>query len=301
MSKNKDLAPIIKKIKKNGHGGHTAAWKIAYADFVTAMMAFFLLLWLLSTSSKETLTSIADYFAPTIGIKDREGIGFAGGIGDSKIGKKDEKATPKAIIFGAPTIGMKAQVSPRDDINDQKRILDAQDKKNFSEVQSDLYKAIESNPETKDMVDNINIIETPEGLKISVMDDEKRSMFKRGTNELEDFTKKTLVIISKYIKYMPNYLAIGGHTNSIVSPGTDNWQLSSSRSLSTRAFLVDGLIDHEQVFRVEGKADQEPFDIEHPQAAKNSRISLILLKNSVVPYQKRSAPESILSNSSDDL
>lgn len=279
---------IIKKIKKGGHGHHGGAWKIAYADFVTAMMAFFLLLWLLSTSSKESLRALSEYFTPTIGLTGQMGIGFQGGTQATDPGTGKKNKSSQSIMLGAPTAGAIVAV-PESVKNPDDKI----DEKNFTSMQNDLYKAVHENPELKEFSENILISQTPEGLKIELLDDDKRSMFEPGSDVLLAYTEKILVIIAKYIKYLPNYLSIDGHTNSVASKDGENWMLSAKRAESARKFLVNGNIDKDQVFRIVGKGDQEPKDKDNLASPTNMRISMVLLKNSIVPFPKRSLPDNI--------
>jgi chemotaxis protein MotB len=280
---------IIKKIKKGGHGHHGGAWKVAYADFVTAMMAFFLLLWLLSSVPSQKLKGLSEYFTPTVGLKDQMGIGFDGGEASDTEGNA-KKTGQEAIVYGAPSKG--AIVKLPDSANQDKI-----DEKNFTAIKNDLYKAVHENPELKEFKENILIDQTPEGLRIQILDDEKRPLFIPGTSVLQPYTKDILRVISKFIKYLPNYISINGHTNSLPfkSEGiVDNWELSSSRANSARRFLIEGLIDPEQIGRIVGKGDQEPIDVENPGSVRNMRISLIILRNLIVPYQKQSAPEALI-------
>ena len=159
-------------------------------------------------------------------------------------------------------------------------------------MQNDLYKAIYENPELKEFSESILISQTPEGLKIELLDNEKRSMFEPGTSNLMPYTKEILSLIAKYVKYLPNYLSIDGHTNSIVFTGSENWQLSADRSEVTRKYLVDSnSIDPEQIYRIVGHGDQDPKDKKNLASPSNMRISMILLKNSIVPYPKMPLPE----------
>lgn len=282
---------IIKKVKKSSHAHHGGAWKVAYADFVTAMMAFFLLLWLLSAASKEQLQGIAKYFTPTVGIKDGLGIGFTGGLGDVEEGEKRDNAAKDSLIFGTPDSGAVIKMPPSSESANE---VDAH---NFTAVQNDLYKAIHDNPELQEFKENILIDQTPEGLRIQLLDKENRPLFVPGTSKLQSYTKEILIIIAKFIKYLPNYLSINGHTNNIPFSNNryyDNWDLSADRANATRRFFINGYLDAEQIGRIVGKGEQEPLANEPPESYKNMRISLILLRNMIVPYQKQSAPETLL-------
>lgn len=279
---------IIKKVKKGGHGHHGGAWKVAYADFVTAMMAFFLLLWLLSSAPQKTLEGIADFFTPTVGLKDAQGVGVKGGQSPVKEGKKKSDSSDQKLVFSTTTQGAI--------VKDPERRVDApeeNDAQNFSKIEHDLYKAIEKSPEFHEFKDSIVIEQTPEGLKIQLLDQQQKPMFVPGTSQLQDYTQVILTKIAKIIRFLPNYISIAGHTNSdrFTDIKQDNWELSSDRSNVTRRFLVDSkLIDYDQIVRVIGKADQEPFDLQHPESERNMRIEMMLIRQSILPLQKTSAP-----------
>lgn len=286
MSDKKDQTIIIKKIKKGGGGHHGGAWKVAYADFVTAMMAFFLLLWILSTAPQETLKGISDYFTPTIGLKDSAGIGFEGGTGKSEEGQEaNDKTAKNTIVFGAPDKGPVVQINEK-----PLPVSETEEERSFNNVQNDLHKAINENPELKMFKDNIIIDQTPEGLRIQIVDLKDKPMFEPGTSKLMPYMEKILSKISSIIMYMPNFVSIAGHTNSAGNT-SKNWLLSSERANSVREFLLStNNIDKEQIARIVGKADQEPLDPENPEALKNIRMAITMLKASIMPYHKQSAP-----------
>jgi chemotaxis protein MotB len=292
---NDKLRPIIiiKKVKKGGHGGHHGgAWKIAYADFVTAMMAFFLLLWLLSSVPSKNLEGVADYFTPAVGLANKSGIGFDSGTHPKKTKKNQDKKAGGSIMpnSNAPAI---TTVQIPDSIKQALEKIDAQ---NFSNVQADLYKAMKSNSELSQFKDNVVVDETPEGLRIQIIDDQQRPMFIPGTSTLQPYTKKILLTITPYIKYMPNYISIGGHTSQNSKGKKDgDWDLSSERANSTRKFLTkEANINPEQIYRIQGYADQAPMVPSDPTSFKNIRLSLLLLRETVVPYQKQAAPQAVL-------
>ncbi|MFV9876266.1 MAG: flagellar motor protein MotB [Rickettsiales endosymbiont of Dermacentor nuttalli] len=285
MSKDSNKTFMVKKVKKSGKGGsHGGTWKLAYADFVTAMMAFFLLLWILNSVSSKKLQGIADYFTPTIGISTA--------TGSLKPNTPDQKhSADNGIIFGAPPPGTIIKMPEK-----VRQTLEQLDARNFSLTQSSLQKAISDNPELKTFSDSIIIDETPEGLRIQLIEQEKRPLFVIGTSKLQPYTKTMLDAISQYIRYMPNYLAIAGHTSKDKTVNRiDSWQLSSERSVMTRRYLINsGDIDSEQIFRVNGYADQEPLDASNPYELRNIRISLVLLRNTIVPFSKQVLPKAVL-------
>ena len=295
---------IIKKVKRYGGGHHGGAWKVAYADFVTAMMAFFLLLWLITQVPKENLQGLADYFTPTVGIKGQVGSNEHGATGDIDVGIKSKAAGMPAVLFGAPpTTGPIVKTPETDIIHDAdyddvsaqptqvtetkaQEIAKELEKKNFEKVQKELEQAIENSPELKNFKNNIQIKQTNEGLQIEITDLEGMSMFEVGSTNLNLMVQPLLAKVSDAIKKTDNKVAIVGHTDSLSYSGAreyGNWELSSDRANASRRFLVNTGLDEKRVFRVEGKADTEHFDPKQPESPRNRRISIILLKKSIAP------------------
>jgi chemotaxis protein MotB len=289
---------IIKKKKKGGHaGGHGGAWKVAYADFVTAMMAFFLLLWLLSSASEKTLQGLADYFAPTVGLKDQMGVGIKGGANPNfRDGVNISSKGSDTIIYGAPSGGHIPQAPQATSI------VDMQDEENFSSILKDLKEEVQKDQTLKDLSDNILIDMTPEGLRIQIVDDANKPMFKPGTNELQPYMKRILTLIGKIVRMLPNYIAISGHTrkepNTTINTNLESndlkWVLSAMRANAVREFLSNGQIQPDQIIRIVGKADSEPLDIADPENFRNIRTSIVLLKTSLLSAQKQSVPSKLL-------
>jgi chemotaxis protein MotB len=292
-SKDSKKAPIIiKKINAGHHGHHGGAWKVAYADFVTAMMAFFLLLWLLNSTPSEKLQGIAQYFEPTVGISGQKGIGFEGGKAKSTegISSYDREqgvkygVMKKGNIISSPQKG--SEVSNEEAENER-----------FTMVEGELKKVIMSDPELAQFEDSIQFEVSPDGLQINIQDQDKYPMFQAGSPELTTYTKNILRKIVGLIKYSPNYLSVSGHTDSDNKGLTGeytNWELSSDRANSARRFMSSEGVPPEQFARVVGKADTEPIDMSNPKSAKNRRITVTLLRNSVAPYNKVSAPKELL-------
>lgn len=270
---------IIKKIKKGGHGHHGGAWKVAYADFVTAMMAFFLLLWLLSTSSKDTLQGLSEYFTPTQGIKDNMGIGFDGGMSPNSKGLSKSNTSNPAIVTGQTPSGTTAQnpenPSPEDSQNEDNL---------FKQGASSIEQAFSQNAETKGYLDNLVVQQTPEGLRIDITDSDKYEMFERGGAKLTIHGEKILTKMAALIKRMPNYLAITGHTDaSPLETGSaeyTKWELSADRAQAARRFLTKSGLEADRPKRVTGMADKELMTPNEPRGPKNRRISLLLMRGS---------------------
>jgi chemotaxis protein MotB len=277
---------IIKKTKE-GTGTsrrHSGAWKVAYADFVTAMMAFFLLLWLVSVSSDATLEGVAKYFSPTESISNKAGLGFDGGA-DSNIerGIGAENAASSSLIYGSPSKGH--------------RVDAARKPTNMSEVERDHFISIINNiqqhSDLKSYSDNLQMDITNEGLRIQIIDSDNRPMFKPNTSELQPYMEKIITVIGKVVANQPNYISISGHTASIkdsnLSNSLDFWKISVDRANEVRKFMVNQLIDKKQVIKIIGRADREPFDYKDPYSVRNIRVGITLLnEESISDYQKSS-------------
>ncbi len=288
----KKLAPIIiKKIKKGGHGHHGGAWKVAYADFVTAMMAFFLLLWLLSSTPQETLKGLADYFQPTVGVKDAKGIGFDGGSSqDEENDTAKEKSSPApSVIFGASKSGPVIK-NEDDNIEDEEA-----EQQRLIKVEDQIKENLSKSAELRDYKDNIKIEMTPEGLRIQIIDTAKRPMFKPGSAIMEEHMKVILKGITAFIKSVPNYSSVTGHTDSDWGQNSNysNWEISTERANVSRRFMVENSFQKERVAWVVGKADREPLVPEEPNDPSNRRISIMLLKRTALPKHLQTTPEKL--------
>lgn len=288
-----EKAPIIiKKISGGGHGHHGGAWKVAYADFVTAMMAFFLLMWLLNATPSDKLRGIAQYFEPTVGIGGQKGIGFQGGKSRTKEGTSAHDnmqgvkygVMRKGSIIATPQKGTEVSIEEME--NEQ-----------FAMVEGELKKVIMSDQNLSQFQDSIMFDITPEGLEIKITDQDKYPMFEAGSSELSIYTKNILRKITGLIKYSPNFLSISGHTDSnlkTLDRSYSNWELSSDRANATRRFMTSEGIPGEQFARIVGKADTSPLDKNNTNSVKNRRVTITLLRNSIAPYNKIAAPKELL-------
>ncbi|MDF3047074.1 MAG: flagellar motor protein MotB [Candidatus Midichloriaceae bacterium] len=286
---------IIKRIVQQAHGHHGGAWKVAYADFVTAMMAFFLLLWLLNAVPQEKLRGIADYFEPTVGIKGAKGIGFEGGRSLSTPGTSNSDkelgveygVISKGEIVSTPEVGS--------EIKDEER-----ENERFTLMEGELKKVLTSDANLSQFSDSVTFEMTPEGLVIKVIDQDKLPMFKKGGVELEVYAKNILTKIVGLIKYSPNFIAISGFTESSNSPiqkDYSNWELSIDRANAARKYIVEQGISPDQIAKLIGRADTAPLDPGNPNSPRNRRIEITLLRNSIMPFNKISAPKQLIGNS----
>ncbi|MBX9977285.1 MAG: flagellar motor protein MotB [Alphaproteobacteria bacterium] len=288
-----DRPIIIKKIKKGGHGGHHGgAWKIAYADFVTAMMAFFLLMWLLNATSEEQKRGIANYFDP-ITIGERAGGGSGVMMGDS-ITSTEQTAQSS---MGAMTIKEskpqeKGSGGPQAETGKDEEAEEATfqaEQASFESIQKDLQSAVQKDPELKEWLSNLLIDETPEGLRIQIIDQQEKSMFPSGSSKMYDHTKKLLEHVSKIIQKVPNKISISGHTDATPYSTKDytNWELSSDRANASRRVLEESGLNDTRFLSVVGKESKDPFVKNDPFSPQNRRISIVLMRKKPLPQSKQ--------------
>lgn len=289
MADNQDeLQPIIvKKVKKGGGGHHGGAWKVAYADFVTAMMAFFLLLWLLSVTTEVQKDGIADYFTsqPMITRSEDGSGGILGGLTVAKEGAMTSTVQPLVTKPETQDPKMKAgSIPPREETNiSDERFEEERQKReeaDFERVQQALNEAINSTPELKEMAESLMMDMTPEGLRIQIVDQEGKPLFNTGSADLLPHTKQLLRKVSDVVRKLPNELSVRGHTDSVpYGPGAKytNWELSADRANSSRRALVNGGLPRARINNVVGKSDTDHLFPADPRDGRNRRISIILL------------------------
>ena len=285
---------IIKKVKKVvGGGHHGGAWKVAYADFVTAMMAFFLLMWLLNVTSPEQKQGIADYFAPASISSTTSGSG--GILGGTSLGDDGAKADGKMSVVQqmapeAPSEtdkdGQSSTTASLDSASEQ-ALRDALAKKeqdSFASAAQSLRQSLQEMPELAELSKQIMIDQTPEGLRIQLIDQEGRSMFKENSREPNDRARILLRAISKIINQLPNRITVSGHTSA--SPAgkrsDSDWALSAGRADASRQVLRGAGVDEDRIYQVSGKANSEPLYADDPTLAGNRRISIVLLREKPV-------------------
>jgi chemotaxis protein MotB len=273
---NEPVRPVIvKKIYEAPHAGHHGgAWKVAYADFVTAMMAFFLLMWLLGATTEKQRKALADYFAPTLISSKQDGAGSTSFFGGDSITSVDKYPNR------AGQTGTKSMTMPRDAIGGPKEASGLrQDKENFKQVREKLMKKIASDKSMKRFARNLRITETREGMRIDMIDEANFAMFVSGTDILTPDAINLLSQVADTLRGLPNGLIIRGHTDAqpvSAGLGTNNWQISSARAEATRAHLVRSAISETQFLRIEGVADREPYFPKNPYDARNRRMSITL-------------------------
>ncbi|HVY12094.1 MAG TPA: flagellar motor protein MotB [Alphaproteobacteria bacterium] len=304
---------IIKRIKKGGGGHHGGAWKVAYADFVTAMMAFFLLLWLLNVTTDIERKGIADYFAPASISKSESGAGgvFGGqtitapgaqinntsppgssktipepdesennrrespGSGQPTGPKQDQKDT--VTSGNAEAVGAKPQTADDKAAEMQRQ----KDEEIFKQAEGTLREAIKAVPDLAELEKNLVIDSTPEGLRIQIVDKDGYSLFATGSATLGGRSRQLVNLVGRVISRLPNKISITGHTDNTPFPANSrrtNWQLSTERAQSSFEELVVAGVAPDRINAIVGKADREPLVANDPANSQNRRISIVLLR-----------------------
>lgn len=284
--KGDELRPIIvKKIKKGGGGHHGGAWKVAYADFVTAMMAFFLLLWLLNVTTKEQKEGIANFFDPNPKIATT--VSGAGGmLGGLSISQEGAMVTNQQEM-PQPQDNNPTLRAGQDKITEEalKEELRKREEENFKKAENAIKDAIKENAELKELEKNLMMDMTPEGLRIQIVDSDGKPMFPSGSAEMFERTQKLLGKVAEVIRKMPNEISVRGHTDSVpYAKGNSygNWELSADRANASRRYLIASGFPENRVNNVLGKADRDHLLADKPNDAQNRRISIILLRGELV-------------------
>jgi chemotaxis protein MotB len=287
----KKLQPIIvKRIKKSGHGHHGGAWKIAYADFVTAMMAFFLLMWLLGSTTEGDKKGIADYFSSPLKIAL---LSSGSGAGDAshvvKGGGQDLTRTTGQVKRGevdAPRAAVNLQALKQEQVRAEIARLE------------DLKKKVEqriASSRLASMASQIRLDMTRDGLRIQIVDELNRPMFASGSAVVQPYMRELLQEIGHVLAEVPNRLTLEGHTDAqpfaAGDRGYSNWELSADRANASRRELVAGGLADDRVLRVQGLASSLPFDAADPKAPANRRISIIVMNRDAEDRMFRTAPE----------
>ena len=273
MAEHGQPAPIIKKVIKKGHGGHHGgAWKVAYADFVTAMMALFMVLWIVGQSSKATKEAIADYFR-TPGIFTTTGAG----------GRKIAPLVPDPTASGAGgTPDMSLTKPPQEALADILRLQQKLQEQTLKRVGEQLQTHLGALPELQRLKDQVSIEITEDGLRIELLDKEGSSFFEVGSAQFKSETVPVLRTIANEIRSLPNPVVIEGHTDSrpfAVGSNRSNWELSTDRAHSARRLIESFNVRAAQMAHVRGYADRKLRYTEQPYDVRNRRISIVILYN----------------------
>lgn len=269
---------IVKKIKKGGGGHHGGAWKIAYADFVTAMMAFFLLMWLLGSTTKAQREGISEYFQTPLKVALMGGTSVGAsstlikGGGGKDLTKKEGQVKP---VDGPP--GKNKSV----DIKDAKAALEKAETEKLVELKNKLEQTIEDSPTLRKFKKQLILDITTEGLRIQIVDEQNRPMFESSKAEMQPYAKQILREIGQMLNGVTNKVSLSGHTDAAPYPSGarayTNWELSSDRANASRRELIAGGMDETKLLRVVGLASASLFDKEDPVNPINRRISIIVM------------------------
>lgn len=302
---------IIKKKKKgHGHGHHGGAWKVAYADFVTAMMAFFLLLWLLNVTTSVQKEGIADYFTPNTSVSSsRSGGGDV--LGGSAVSEDDLLASPslppviQAPVDNVSSIETKPFEEDVDEeleskeepggideylderkanLSDVERLKEQQEREAFEQAAAAIKQAVESDPELKDLASSLIVEQTREGLRIQLIDQENLSLFPLGSAEMYAHTRAMLQKMVQVISQLPNKVKVTGHTDSKpygAGATYTNWELSADRANSSRRVMEELGLPDSRIAWISGKADKQHLLPDDPMSPRNRRISILLLRDEI--------------------
>lgn len=269
---------VVRRPRRRRHGHHGGAWKVAYADFVTAMMAFFLVMWLIGVGTRQQRAAIAEYFknpsmSPGTASVAPPGKLGPGGASDSMI-----KLGGAMDLSHGP--GKDRHAATRVDAREVEKLAREQEKARLESLMQQLHAAIEKSQALEPFKDQLLLDITPEGLRIQIVDKRNRPMFDTGSATLKPYTAAILHELAGFIDQAPNKISISGHTDDAPYSGTrgySNWELSADRANAARRALLEGGLTEDKVARVVGLADIVPFDKANPSDPINRRISIILM------------------------
>jgi len=287
--------PIIVKKKKSGGGGghHGGAWKVAYADFTTAMMAFFMLLWLLNVSDKKTLEGLADYFTPTAASVSGETGSGKPLSGTVAADSGSQGGSDSVMQIQGPPSQAEARENERsdsaDEVGEARAGFEDQRKRREREalaaLQDRLRQAIQDSPELARHRDQILVEQTPEGVRIQITDKDGRSMFREGTARFYDYAQRLVRDLGGIVAGLSNRVALIGHTDAdrvTEQPNVTNWELSAERANAARRVLSETGVSADRFAEVTGKADTEPLYPTAPDRAENRRIAILVMREAPV-------------------
>lgn len=307
----------VKRVKKVAGGHHGGAWKVAYADFVTAMMAFFMVMWLVTAVSKEQRAAIFDYFKnpsmePGKSVKPAPGQMGPGGASTSPINlgggldapkssqQKTDKIGATVMTSPAPPIDLKSEEEKAAEAAEMQRQIE---KKQLDALMQDLKEAVARSQALQPFKDQLLLDITPEGLRIQIVDAQNRPMFDLGSARLKPYTGEILREVTSYLRTVPNRISMTGHTDTTPYAGITgytNWDLSTDRANAARRAMEQAGLPTERISRVVGLASSVLFDKANPRGAVNRRISIVVLTQQAeqdanktdLPATQRAAAES---------
>jgi chemotaxis protein MotB len=276
MSDDSTRPIVIKRKKVIAGGAHGGAWKIAYADFVTAMMAFFLLMWLLGSTAKGDLAGIASYFQNPVKVSMAGGSGSGDATSVLQGGGKD--LTRQAGQVKKGDVEAKKSTSFSKEAQAEAR---RQEKQKLETLKADIEKMIEQSPQLAQFKKQMLLDITSEGLRIQIVDEQNRPMFDSSSSDLKPYTREILRQIGKSLNGVTNRISLAGHTDAAQFSGGEkgfsNWELSANRANASRRELINGGLNDAKIIRVVGLASTVLFDKNDPLSSINRRISIVVL------------------------
>jgi chemotaxis protein MotB len=283
---------IVKRIKKVAGGHHGGAWKIAYADFVTAMMAFFLLMWLLGSTAKGDLSGISAYFASPLQVA----MGGGSGAGDAS----------SVVQGGGQDLTRQAGQVRRGDTAAERRTyalkaaqaeFEREEIAKLRVLKEKIEDQLSANPGLKAFKSQIRLDITSEGLRIQIVDEKNRPMFALAHAQLQDYTRNILEEIGRTLNEVPNHISIAGHTDGRAYSGGErgysNWDLSSERANAARRAMVEAGLDQDKVIRIVGLGSTVLFNPDDPLDPMNRRISIVVMNKRTESAVRKDAIASV--------
>ena len=274
---NREMLVVVRRSRRKKHGHHGGAWKVAYADFVTAMMAFFLVMWLIGVGSRQQRAAIAEYFKNPSMAQGTATMAPPGKVGPG--GASDSMIKLGGAMDMAHGPG-KDRAAARADSAELEKLAREQEKQRLENLMLQLRAAIQKSQALEPFKDQLLLDITPEGLRIQIVDKQNRPMFGTGSAALEPYTVAILHELAGFIDQAPNKVSISGHTDDAPYSGEahySNWELSADRANAARRALLDGGLVEDKIARVVGLAASVPFDKANPGDPVNRRISIIMM------------------------
>ncbi|BAL25562.1 flagellar motor protein MotB [Azoarcus sp. KH32C] len=287
MSDDTQQPIVVKRVNKVAAAAHGGAWKIAYADFVTAMMAFFLLMWLLGSTAQGDLEGIADHFQNPLKVSFQGGTGSGDSSSIIQGGGEDLTRSlgqrKRGEVEGKRSINLDAAKGREifRDVGDKEGMDAARERARLEDLKGRIEAIVEADPKLRSFRNQILIDITSEGLRIQIVDEKNRPMFNSASDELLPYTRDLLRAIGRALNDVPNRLSLSGHTDAARYAGGErgfsNWELSANRANASRRELIAGGLDPARVARVVGLAETVPFKKEDLYDASNRRISIVVM------------------------
>ena len=271
---------IIKRIKKVDGGAHGGAWKVAYADFVTAMMAFFMLLWFLGNTSEEQKEGLSEYFSPTLAAT--QSVSGADGVLEGiSINSDGTSAGEVTAAIPDQVVIEKEEVEVVSDEEAFESEMAEREQEAFEDMATEMNLSIQQSAELSELKDQVLIDITKDGMRIQLVDQDNRAMFRNDTADLYSYAERMIRHISANVNELPNRIAISGHTDSKpyrAGANYTNWELSSDRAHSTRRVMSSASVSADRFAEITGKAATEPLLPDRPDRPENRRITILVIR-----------------------